>query len=136
MPNQNQKTNTPMQAKKELWERARRDGADRRVNELLSAAYLLVSEAYVLYSEAESELRRYGLLLGQTKHLLGAVERTMNRYFDQFKGAVKPQERANYFEDLDALDKAYRRWAKLGDDNGDHPADAGKMADNEKGGAL
>lgn len=107
-----------MQAKKELWERARRDGADRKVNQLLSAAYLLVSEAYVLYSEAESELRRYGLLLGQTKHLLGAVERTMNRYFDQFKGAVKPQERANYFEDLDALDKAYRRWARLVEDGG------------------
>ena len=45
-----------MQAKKECWERARRDGADRRVNELLSAAYLLVSEAYVLYGEAEGEL--------------------------------------------------------------------------------
>lgn len=125
-----------MQAKKELWERARRDGADRKVNQLLSAAYLLVSEAYVLYSEAEGELRRYGLLLGETKHLLGAVERTMNRYFDQFKGVVQPAERGHYFEDLDAFDKAFRRWAKLGDDNGDHPADAGKMADNEKGGAL
>ena len=125
-----------MQAKKALWERAHKDGAAQRVNQLMSAAYLLVSEAYVLYSEAEGELRRYGLLLGQTKHLLGAVERTMNRYFDQFKGVVAPAERGHYFEDLEALDKAYRRWAKLGDDNGDHPADAGKMADNEKGGAL
>ena len=104
-----------MQAKKECWERARRDGADRRVNELLSAAYLLVSEAYVLYGEAEGELKKYGLLLGETKHLLAAVERTMNRYFDQFKGAVAPAERGHYFEDLDAFDKAFRRWAKLGE---------------------
>ena len=104
-----------MQAKKECWERARRDGADRRVNELLSAAYLLVSEAYVLYGEAEGELKKYGLLLGETKHLLAAVERTMNRYFDQFKGVVAPAERGHYFEDLDAFDKAFRRWAKLGE---------------------
>ena len=104
-----------MQAKKECWERARRDGADRRVNELLSAAYLLVSEAYVLYGEAEGELKKYGLLLGETKHLLAAVERTMNRYFDQFKGVVQPAERRHYFEDLDAFDKAFRRWAKLGE---------------------
>ncbi len=97
-----------MQAKKECWERARRDGADRRVNELLSAAYLLVSEAYVLYGEAEGELKKYGLLLA-------AVERTMNRYFDQFKGVVAPAERGHYFEDLDAFDKAFRRWAKLGE---------------------
>ena len=103
-----------MQPKKKLLERAKKDGATDKINRLVSAAYILISEAYLLHCDAEDELYKYGLQIGETKFLLMAVKRTMQKYFDEIKKLVSSEEQKNYyFSDLDKFDNHIHDWFGL-----------------------
>lgn len=103
-----------MRPKKEQIARVKADGADVKLNQLLSAAYMTISEGYLLYSDAEELLSKYGLKIGESKHLLNRVEKSFQDFFNNFKQLVTTDEqRNNYFSDLDGFDRHFRKWARI-----------------------
>lgn len=104
-----------MRPKKETLERAGKAGAIDRMNGLLSAAYLLMSEAYCLYDEANDLMKAYGLNLGGLKKNMNATYRDFDQYFQDFRRLVPESQKGNYFGDLDAFDRKFRGWAGLAD---------------------
>lgn len=103
-----------MKPKKELLERARRDGAAQRINELISASYMLISEALVLQSEADDTLRKYGLVYAEIKQRANALQKEFDKYFSCVKTMITEDEQKEaYFTDLDNFDKIFRKYAKL-----------------------
>lgn len=59
-------------------------GGMDRMNELLSAGYLLQSFAATFYEEADSLLEKYGLKMGQLKMLFNKAQRGNDDYFNAF----------------------------------------------------
>ena len=70
-----------MKPKKEQLKRAREDGAAQRINELISASYMLISEALVLQSEADDTLRKYGLVYAEIKQRANALQKEFDKLF-------------------------------------------------------
>ena len=103
-----------MKPKKELLERAREDGAAQRVNELISASYMLISEALLLQGEADDLLRKHGLVYGEVKQRANALQREFDKYFSCVKSMItEDTQKEAYFTDLDNFDKIFRKYAKL-----------------------
>ncbi len=59
-------------------------GGMDRMNELLSAGYLLQSFAATFFEEADELLERYGLKMGQMKMLFNKAQRSNDDYFNAF----------------------------------------------------
>ena len=59
-------------------------GGMDRMNELLSAGYLLQSFAATFYEEADCLLEKYGLKMGQMKMLFNKAQRSNDDYFNAF----------------------------------------------------
>lgn len=59
-------------------------GGMDRINELLSAGYLLQSFAATLFEEADDLLDKYGLKMGQMKMLFSKAQRGNDDYFNAF----------------------------------------------------
>lgn len=59
-------------------------GGIDRMNELLSAGYLLQSFAATFYEEADALLEKYGLKMGQLKMLFNKAQRGNDDYFNAF----------------------------------------------------
>lgn len=101
---------TPL-PKKAIREKFHKAGLDRRINELLSAAYLLHSVAYLYYDEADELLKQSGFRMSQTKQLNIDLRRAYNRYFRDFAELVERTDagreadartcKRNYYADLD-----------------------------------
>lgn len=103
-----------MKAKKHLLDKAKRDGAAQRINELISASYMLISEALVLQSEADDTLRKYGLVYAEIKQRANALQREFDKYFSCVKSMItEDTQKEAYFTDLDNFDKVFRKYAKL-----------------------
>jgi len=104
-----------MKPKKELLEAARRDGSWERIDKVLSLAYLLHSEAFLLYDEVDDLLRSHGLLMGRTKQLSNRLHKAYDEYFKDFSElAGSGGDKAhNYFGDLDSLSRLIHEWANL-----------------------
>lgn len=103
-----------MKAKKHLLDKAKQDGAAQRINELISASYMLISEALVLQSEADDTLRKYGLVYAEIKQRANALQKEFDKYFACIKSMITEEEQKEaYFTDLDNFDKVFRKYAKL-----------------------
>lgn len=59
-------------------------GGMERINELLSAGYLLQSFAATFFEEADCLLEKYGLKMGQMKMLFNKAQRGNDDYFNAF----------------------------------------------------
>jgi hypothetical protein len=59
-------------------------GGMDRINELLSAGYLLQSFAATFFEEADCLLEKYGLKMGQMKMLFNKAQRGNDDYFNAF----------------------------------------------------
>lgn len=95
-------------------ERAKAKGTIDRATLLLSAAYLLNSEASNMVEEASEMLRGDGLVIGELKQAQGAFTKAANRYFHTFSELVNDNGRVlDYYTDLEEFDKFFRDWAKL-----------------------
>lgn len=106
-----------MKPKKILIEAAEKDGSIERMNMLLSAAYLLNSEANNLVEEASEVMEAKGLLLGNLKKLHNDFIRCADRYFNEFSTLiVTHKSKMDMFKDLEDFDKAFRKWAKVSSD--------------------
>lgn len=102
-----------MKPKKAVVDRAIANGAINRVNNLLSAAHLLMCESNDLIDEAFEVLKENGLfLIGELKRYHSDATERMNRYLTEFATMIKGASVNDMFEDLEAFDKAYRKWTK------------------------
>lgn len=103
-----------MKLPKTVVERAKANGSIDRASLLLSAAYLLNSEASNLVEEAGDILRANGLLLGELKKLQNAFTKAADRYFFDFASMIgESGKEKEYFNDLEDFDRSFRRWAKI-----------------------
>lgn len=103
-----------MKPPKTVVERAKANGSIDRASILLSAAYLLNSEAYMLIDEAADILHSNGLLLGEFKQFHNGFMKATDNYFREFNSMVKESGKTmEYLNDLDDFDKAFRKWAKI-----------------------
>ena len=103
-----------MKAQKQVLEKAKANGSIYRASHLLSAAYLLNTEASNIVEEAGDILRRNGLLLGEIKQCQNAFTKAADRYFSLFAEMVKESGKVmDYYSDLEEFDNAFRKWAKL-----------------------
>lgn len=106
-----------MRPPKNVVDRAKANGSIDRASILLSAAYLLNSEAYMLIDEAADILHSNGLLLGELKQFHNGFMKATDNYFREFNSMVKESGKTmEYLNDLDDFDKAFRKWAKLKND--------------------
>ena len=99
-----------MKPKKDLIERAQKNGAMTHLTVLLSAAYLLFSEANNLMSESEDLLMENGLLLGDLKPIYKKYIASATCYFDTFSKMFDHDQVNGYFQDLEQFDKFFREW--------------------------
>ena len=115
-----------MKPPKKIMEKAMANGSIDRASLLLSAAYLLNTEASILVEEAGDILRRNGLLLGEIKQVQNRFTSISDRYFAMFAEMIGEhgQEKA-YFDDLESFDLLFREWAKL-DENEESRKNNGK----------
>lgn len=103
-----------MKPKKHLIESAIADGSIERMNLLLSAVQILLSEAKKLSDEASDLLFERGLLIGEVKKLHRDFERCAARYFEEFASLVETEKsKMDMFSDLEQFDKSFRKWAKI-----------------------
>lgn len=103
-----------MKAKKTLIQRAVRNGAIDRLNQLLSASHILLCEANGLLEEAADLMARNGLMLGELKQLHNQFTKSADRYFREFADMVTTdKQKMDMFSDMDGFDEWFRKWAKL-----------------------
>lgn len=106
-----------MKPKKQLIDRAKRDGTFQRVDRLLSLAYLLHNKAYQLYDETADLLADHGLLIGETKRHAARLLKAYEAYFDDFKQLIADgQPTRDFFADFDDFSRTVHRWADIPQD--------------------
>lgn len=94
-----------MKPPKTVVERAKANGSIGRASLLLSAAYLLNSEASNLVEEASDILRANGLMMGELKKLQNAFTKSAARYFADFAAMIgESGKEKEYFTDLEDFD--------------------------------
>lgn len=112
--NKHSRKNIIMKPPKEIIERARRNGSIDRASLLLSAAYLLNTEASNIVEEASDLLKENGMLLGELRRLHNAFTRSADMYFRCFADMIRESGQGDaYFKDLEEFDRFFRKWAKL-----------------------
>ena len=103
-----------MKPKKEILERASKNGSIDRLNSLLSAAHLLRCEAANLVSEANDLMIENGLLLGELKKYSNDLDRIQDIYFNEFTSMIDTEkQKKDLFYDYEHFDKEFRKYAKL-----------------------
>lgn len=101
-----------MKLKKEVIERAVKNGSMERVNSLLSAAHVMLCVANNLYSEAGEILEDNDMLAGELFRKHNLYHRSADAYFREFGDMVKIQEnKMELFADMEMIEEKIRKWA-------------------------
>jgi hypothetical protein len=74
-----------MRPKKELIEKLRADGVHKKVDQRVSAAFLLMNLSRTYIDEAEELLKDYNLCVGETKKNLSMA----NKYYERFASELR-----------------------------------------------
>ena len=86
----------------------------KRVNMLMSAAYLLFTEAMNITEELNDILSKRNLSVGIFKHHHRSLNKSFDIYHADFKSMIKrPEEKENFIIDFEQFDKEFRKFAKL-----------------------
>lgn len=97
--------------KKSTIERAKENGVIERMNVLLSAAYLLNSEASLVLARCETMLERNGLLLGRLKMLTNRLNGAFDQYCKEFSSMILTDEsKQGFITDIDEFDELFFMW--------------------------
>lgn len=97
--------------KKSVIERAKENGVIERMNILLSAAYLLNSEASLVLARCETMLERNGLLLGRLKMLTNRLNGAFDQYCKEFSSMILTDEsKQGFIKDIDEFDELFFMW--------------------------
>ena len=100
--------------KKAAIERAKELGVVDRMNVLLSAAYLLNSEASLMTARVETLLARHGLLLGRLKQLTNHLNQSFDRYCREFADLILTEDSRNgYMEDISEFDDFFLAYTSI-----------------------
>lgn len=106
-----------IERKKRIVEQAEQSGAIEKVVQLMSAVYLLNSEAAVLRDDIEELLEENGLKLGRLGYTSKKLEEATEKYFKDFGKLVSKGQNVNWANDLAAFDKMFREFAGLDTNN-------------------
>lgn len=89
-------------------ERAKENGVIERMNILLSAAYLLYSETSLVMARCETMLERNGLLLGRLKWLTNHLNGAFDLYCREFASMIKTDaSKQGYVQDITEFDELF-----------------------------
>lgn len=100
--------------KKSAIDRARENGVIERMNILLSAAYLLNSEASLVMARCEATLARNGLLLGRLKWLTNNLNGAFDLYCREFREMIISEaSKDGYIKDVSEFDDLFFTWNAL-----------------------
>lgn len=100
--------------KKSAIDRAKELGVVDRMNTLLSAAYLLNSEASLMTARVEALLARHGLLLGRMKQLTNHLNQSFDRYCREFADLILTEDsRKGYMEDVSEFDDFFLAYTSI-----------------------
>lgn len=103
-----------MKPKKELIETATTDGSMERLNQLLSAAHILLCESNNLVEEASDLMSEKGLMLGVLKKRHNDLVKCTDSYFKEFSAMITEEKsKMDMFSDMDDFDQSFRAWAKI-----------------------
>ena len=101
-----------MKAKKEIIDRAVKNGSMDRVNCLLSAAHVVLCVANNLYSEAGEVLADNGMMAGLLFRKHNLYHKAADAYFKEFASMVMTDEtKMELFGDMEKVEKGIREWA-------------------------
>ena len=100
--------------KKSAIDRAKENGVIERMNILLSAAYLLNSEASLVMARCETMLERNGLLLGRLKWLTNHLNGAFDMYCREFREMIITEaSKDGYIKDVSEFDDLFFAWNAL-----------------------
>lgn len=102
-----------MRPKKKIVDRAFANGSMDRVNQLMSANFILIQEAINLLDEATDIMKEQGLLIGMLKKLQTDFFTAADRYSKAFASLIPKEQSKNMFSDYEEFDNMFRDWAKL-----------------------
>lgn len=103
-----------MGIKKELIERAKADGVIKRIDILLSGAYMLNSEASMMSAMAETLLERYGLKQGRLKWLANHLQGSLDAYCREFASMISTTKtKEGWMKDVSELHDLFFTWQSI-----------------------
>jgi len=103
-----------MKPKQELVNDAVQDGTMDKVNQLLSAAHLLICVSNNFIEEASEHIQKKGLLLGPIKMNHNMYSKQADKYFSSFASLITTDKsKMNMFGDMEVVEKMIREWAKI-----------------------
>ena len=101
-----------MKAKKEIIDKAIKNGTFKRVNVLISASHILMCVANNLFSEAGELLEENQMVFGELKPVLSAYHKAADRYFKYFSQLVLNDScKMDMFNDMEEFERKVRDWA-------------------------
>ena len=106
-----------MKPKKNLIGIAQADGSMDRLNQLLSAAHILLCESNNLVEEASDLMQERGLMLGMLKKRHNDLVKYSDACFKEFSSMItEDNSKMEMFSDMDDFDQYFRKWAKVPSD--------------------
>lgn len=105
-----------MKPRKEIVDKAYKDGAIDKAALMLALSYVTLSAANNFIDEANDYIEPYGLKIGELKMAHNNFMKSADRYFkaclDMFS---KDCSAIDYFSDLESLEKAIKEWSGVED---------------------
>lgn len=103
-----------MKPRKEIVDKAQKDGAIDKAALLLSLSYITMSVGNNIIDEANDYLAPYGLNIGELKKAHNTFMKAADIYFRTFSDAFSElASPINYFEDLDNLQAKVKEWSGI-----------------------
>lgn len=103
-----------MKPKKRIIEKAIANGSIERVDELMSASQILITEVHNLLDESIEILADNHLKGGVLQMVANRYLKAAEEYFKTFATCVYSDcKKMDMFEDIDEFDEMFREWAEL-----------------------
>ena len=102
-----------MRPTKQHIERFRQAGGEARLNQLISAVYILTSESQVLMDEAADLLQDFGMKIGEIKRAHNLFQKHADAFAHIVASMILPEQSKNFWTDYEEFDKMFRDWAVL-----------------------
>lgn len=103
-----------MLPKKQLVERAKKNGSFTKVNRLLSLSHIILCVSNQYIEEASDLLKENGLKIGEIKKFYNNFTYSADLYFKEFAKMITDSEaKMDMFTDMTSLEALIRKWSKI-----------------------
>lgn len=99
--------------KKQVIEKAKRDGVMDKLSRHISAMYLLHSVSALMLNNTEEFLLDNGLIIGDVKWQIKKLNKAFDLYFEKVGGLVGKDQFGNLTEDMLEFEKVVKQFTKL-----------------------